>query len=173
MEFSIRPATRDDCKDLARMLRVCEPSILTGCPYIIRTNLSLRNLEQDGFRENPFFHAFIAEVPEQHKSKDGYTKIGLAFYIFSYSMTTSRTICLQMLYVMDEFRGKGVGKALFKKVTQEGVAARCKLLHFKVAYWNKPALGFYVSQGCHDITTERGIHLMSLTRHAMERLGQS
>lgn len=29
------------------------------------------DLEQDGFSKNPFFHAIIAEVPEQHKTKDG------------------------------------------------------------------------------------------------------
>lgn len=29
------------------------------------------DLEQDGFSKNPFFHAIVAEVPEQHKTKDG------------------------------------------------------------------------------------------------------
>lgn len=29
------------------------------------------DLEQDGFSKNPFFHGIIAEVPEQHKTKDG------------------------------------------------------------------------------------------------------
>lgn len=31
------------------------------------------DLEQDGFSKNPFFHAIVAEVPEQHKTKDGET----------------------------------------------------------------------------------------------------
>lgn len=29
------------------------------------------DLEQDGFSKNPFFHGIIAEVPEQHKTKEG------------------------------------------------------------------------------------------------------
>lgn len=29
------------------------------------------DLEQDGFSKNPFFHAIVAEVPEEHKTKDG------------------------------------------------------------------------------------------------------
>ncbi|XP_068164471.1 diamine acetyltransferase 1-like [Antennarius striatus] len=167
MEFSIRPATRDDCKDLARMVRdLAECNKITE--YVTQTDL-----EQDGFRENPRFHAFIAEVPEQHKSKDGYTKIGIVFYVFSYSLMYSRSIVLQMLYVMDEFRGKGIGKALFKKVAQEGVAAGCRQLTFTMSHWNKSALGFYVSQGCQDDTTELEYHLMSCSRDVMERLDQS
>ncbi|XP_068164310.1 diamine acetyltransferase 1-like [Antennarius striatus] len=167
MEFSIRPATRDDCKDLARMLReLADYHEITEC-------VTQTDLEQDGFRENPCFHFFIAEVPEQHKSKDGYTKIGMAFYYFSYSMIYSRSISLENLYVMDEFRGKGVGKALFKKVAQEGVAAGCREISFIVIHWNKPAFGFYFSQGCQDMTIEKGYHLVSCSGAAMERLGRS
>uniref|UniRef100_A0A8C6NX28 Spermidine/spermine N1-acetyltransferase family member 2 n=1 Tax=Nothobranchius furzeri TaxID=105023 RepID=A0A8C6NX28_NOTFU len=30
-----------------------------------------RNLEQDGFSKNPFFHGIVAEVSDQHRTKDG------------------------------------------------------------------------------------------------------
>ncbi|TKS92924.1 Diamine acetyltransferase 1 [Collichthys lucidus] len=30
-----------------------------------------KDLEQDGFSKNPFFHSIIAEVPEYHKTKEG------------------------------------------------------------------------------------------------------
>lgn len=33
--------------------------------------ISYADLEQDGFSKNPFFHGIVAEVPEQHKTKEG------------------------------------------------------------------------------------------------------
>uniref|UniRef100_A0A3Q1EKR8 Uncharacterized protein n=1 Tax=Acanthochromis polyacanthus TaxID=80966 RepID=A0A3Q1EKR8_9TELE len=64
-----------------------------------------RDLEQDGFSKNPFFHGIIAEVPEQHKTKEGHTKIGYALYFYSYSSFKGRAIYMEDLYVMPEFRG--------------------------------------------------------------------
>lgn len=38
---------------------------------IKKTTILCADLEQDGFSKNPFFHGIIAEVPEQHKTKEG------------------------------------------------------------------------------------------------------
>lgn len=35
-------------------------------------------LERDGFCQNPFFECLVAEVPEEHKSKEGEVLIGPA-----------------------------------------------------------------------------------------------
>uniref|UniRef100_A0A3Q4IAU6 Uncharacterized protein n=1 Tax=Neolamprologus brichardi TaxID=32507 RepID=A0A3Q4IAU6_NEOBR len=79
-----------------------------------------KDLEQDGFSNNPLFHGIIAEVPEQHKTKEGHTKIGYALYFYSYSSWSGRAIYMEDLYVMPEFRGtvQDVGKALMSKVAQ-------------------------------------------------------
>ncbi|CAG5929171.1 unnamed protein product [Menidia menidia] len=76
------------------------------------------DLEQDGFCKNPFFHGIVAEVPEKLRSKDGHTKIGYALYFYSYSSWSGRAVYMEDLYVMPEFRGKGIGKALMSKVAQ-------------------------------------------------------
>lgn len=39
---------------------------VVGVPVFLHVDL-----EQDGFSKNPFFHGIIAEVPEQHKTKEG------------------------------------------------------------------------------------------------------
>ncbi|XP_068612185.1 diamine acetyltransferase 1-like [Brachionichthys hirsutus] len=166
MAFSIRPATREDCRDLVRMVReLAEHFKFTDCA-------TQADLEQNGFTEEPFFSAFIAEVPEERKSSAGYTKVGMAVYFLSYSLLTNRrVIYMQLLFVMPEFRGTGVGKALLKKVAQEGVAAGCRTLKFFMRHWDKPLLDFYVSQGCHDLTSELGVHVMSCDGDALQRLG--
>uniref|UniRef100_A0A669C1H7 Diamine acetyltransferase 2 n=1 Tax=Oreochromis niloticus TaxID=8128 RepID=A0A669C1H7_ORENI len=130
------------------------------------------DLEQDGFSKNPFFHGIIAEVPEQHKTKEGHTKIGYALYFYSYSSWSGRAIYMEDLYVMPEFRGKGVGKALMSKVAQLGLAAGCHQLNFTVLNWNKPSMDFYLSQGCFDVTATMDYHCMRCEGEALKHLAQ-
>nr|XP_020467047.1 diamine acetyltransferase 2-like [Monopterus albus] len=167
MDFSIRAANMEDCKDIARM-------IMELAEYENQTDIvkvTQKDLEQDGFSKNPFFHGIIAEVAEQHRTQDGHTKIGYALYFYSYSWL-GRGIYMEDLYVMPEFRGKGIGKALMSKVAQLGLAAGCSNLKFTVLDWNKPSVDFYVSQGCSDITANFGFHCMRCEGEALEHLAQ-
>uniref|UniRef100_A0AAQ4REJ0 Spermidine/spermine N1-acetyltransferase family member 2a, tandem duplicate 1 n=1 Tax=Gasterosteus aculeatus aculeatus TaxID=481459 RepID=A0AAQ4REJ0_GASAC len=124
MDFSIRPANVEDCKDVARMIvELSEYEKVAD-----QVKVTQRDLEQDGFSKNPFFHGIVAEVPEQHKTKEGHTKIGYALYFYSYSSWSGRAVYMEDLYVMPEFRGKGIGKALMSKVAQPG-QRRCHRQH--------------------------------------------
>ncbi|XP_070711016.1 thialysine N-epsilon-acetyltransferase [Pempheris klunzingeri] len=168
MDFTIRAASVEDCKDIARMiLELSEYEKLGNIAKVTQ-----KDLEQDGFSKNPFFHGIIAEVPEQHRTQEGHTKIGYALYFYSYSSCLGRSIYMEDLYVMPEFRGKGIGKALMSKVAQLGLAAGCHQLNFTVLDWNKSSLDFYFSHGCNDVTANMGYHYMSCHGEALERLAQ-
>lgn len=52
----------------------------------------LTDLEQDGFSKNPFFHGIIAEVPEQHRSKDGEENV-YPLTSISECMSSHRSLC--------------------------------------------------------------------------------
>ncbi|XP_036968491.1 thialysine N-epsilon-acetyltransferase-like isoform X1 [Acanthopagrus latus] len=130
------------------------------------------DLERDGFSENPFYHCVIAEVPEQHRTKGGHTKIGYTTYFYNYNTWCGRTIHMGDLYVMPEFRGKGIGRALMSKVAQLGLAAGCHQLNFTIFDWNKSAQDFYLRQGCIDITASTGKHFMRCEGEALERLAR-
>ncbi|XP_054655949.1 thialysine N-epsilon-acetyltransferase isoform X2 [Dunckerocampus dactyliophorus] len=176
MDFSIRAANVDDCKDVARMnLELAEYEKTSE-----QVTITQRDLEQDGFSKNPFFHCVIAEVPQQHKS---HTKIGFALYFYSYSAWRGRAVYMEDLYVMPEFRGKGVGKALMSKVAQLaltrrvdalqlGLAAGCTQLNFTVLHTNRSSVDFYLRRGCSDVTSEMGYHFMSCGGDAMRQLAQ-
>ncbi|XP_029382252.1 diamine acetyltransferase 2 isoform X1 [Echeneis naucrates] len=168
MDFSIRAANVEDCKDIARMIT----ELAAFEKLSDQVTITHRDLEQDGFSKNPFFHGIIAEVPEQQKSKDGHTKIGYALYFYSYSSWSGKAVYMEDLYVMPEFRGKGIGKALMSKVAQLGLAAGCNQLNFTVLDWNKSSLDFYYSQGCLNITTKYGYHCMRCEGEALEHLAQ-
>lgn len=168
MEYAIRAANVEDCKDIARMItELAEHEKLAD-----HVTVTQRDLEQDGFSKNPFFHGIIAEVPDQHKTKEGYTKIGYALYFYSYSSLVGRAIYMEDLYVMPEFRGKGIGKALMSKVAQLGLAAGCKQLNFTVLDWNKSSVDFYLSQGCSDSTADLRYHCMRCEGEALQHLAQ-
>jgi len=168
MDYTIRAADVEDSKDLARMImELAEYEKISD-----RMTVTQKVVEEDGFCKNPFFHGIIAEVPEQHRTKEGHTKIGYAMYNYSYETSKGRTVFMMELYVMPEFRGKGIGKALMSKVAQLGLAAGCTLLNFTVLDWNKSSLDFYLGQGCSDITADMGYHYMSCSGEALEHLAQ-
>lgn len=52
--------------DLKELVSACSLIILECLFFVL-----FADLEQDGFSKNPFFHGIIAEVPEQHKNKNG------------------------------------------------------------------------------------------------------
>lgn len=168
MDFTIRAANVEDCKDIVRMM--AELTEFEGmADHMVLTQ---KDLEQDGFSKNPFFHGIVAEVPENQKSINGHTKIGYALYYYAYSSCKGRTVHMEDLYVMPEFRGKGIGKALMSKVTQLGMAAGCNQVDFIVKDTNKSAIGFYASRGCFDVTELHGYHCMRCEGEAMEHLAQ-
>ncbi|MCI4377380.1 hypothetical protein PGIGA_G00202910 [Pangasianodon gigas] len=166
MDFTIRAATLEDCKDIRRMI-----SELAEYEKVAdQVMITQKDLEQDGYSKNPFFHAIIAEVPEQHKTKDGHTKIGFSIYFYTYSSRKGRAVFMEDLYVMPEFRGKGIGKALMSKIAQLGRAAGCTQLNFTVLNWNKTALDFYQSHGSMDVTSDLGYHYMCCHGDAFQKM---
>lgn len=168
MGFSIRAVNLEDCKDITRMiLELAEYEKVSD-----EVKITQKDLEQDGFIKNPFFHGIVAEVPEDQKTKDGHTKVGYSIYFYTYSSWKGRSVYMEDLYVMPEFRGKGIGKALMSKVAQLGLAAGCNQLNFTVLDWNKPSLDFYLSQGCSDTTTGMGLHCMRCEGDSLEQLAQ-
>ncbi|XP_036806112.1 diamine acetyltransferase 2b isoform X4 [Oncorhynchus mykiss] len=67
MHFKVRAAAKEDCKDISRM--IMELAVYENMPDQVKT--SHEDLERDGFSPNPFYECLIAEVPDEHKTKDG------------------------------------------------------------------------------------------------------
>uniref|UniRef100_A0A3P8RV71 Spermidine/spermine N1-acetyltransferase family member 2b n=1 Tax=Amphiprion percula TaxID=161767 RepID=A0A3P8RV71_AMPPE len=67
MNFKIRAATKEDCKDISRM--IMELAVYVKMPDQVK--ISHEELQRDGFCQNPFFECLVAEIPKEHKSKEG------------------------------------------------------------------------------------------------------
>ena len=70
--------------------------------------------------------------------------VGLALYFHNYSTWRARPgVYLEDLFVKPEYRGKGYGKALFKRLAQEALKIGGGRLEWSCLNWNTSALGFY------------------------------
>ncbi len=79
---------------------------------------------------------------------EGEVPVGFALYFHSFSTFLARPgIYLEDLFVLEEKRGKGYGKALLKYLASMAVEKGCGRLEWAVLDWNKPSIDFYDSLG--------------------------
>ena len=75
-------------------------------------------------------------------------EVGFAVFFHNFSTFLGRSgIYLEDLFVLPEYRGKGYGKALLKKLAQITVERGCGRLEWCCLDWNKPSIDFYLSLG--------------------------
>lgn len=75
-------------------------------------------------------------------------EVGFALFFHNFSTFLGRAgIYLEDLYVKPEYRGKGYGKAILKKLAQIAVERGCGRLEWWCLDWNKPSIDFYLSMG--------------------------
>ena len=79
---------------------------------------------------------------------EGEKEVGFALYFHNFSTFLGRAgIYLEDLYVKPEYRGKGYGKAILKKLSSIAVERGCGRLEWWCLDWNKPSIDFYRSLG--------------------------
>ena len=97
-------------------------------------------------------------------------ELGFALLFHNFSTFLGRAgIYLEDLFVLQEYRGKGYGKALLKKLAQIAVERGCGRLEWSCLDWNSPSIDFYRSLGAipmDDWTTYR------LTGETLKKLSE-
>ena len=79
---------------------------------------------------------------------DGDKEVGFALFFHSFSTFLGKAgIFLEDLFVLPEYRGKGYGKALLKRLAQITVERGCGRLEWNCLDWNQPSIDFYRSLG--------------------------
>ena len=101
--------------------------------------VTVADLERDGFGEDPLFYTFIAEVNDKI--------VGIALYYYRYSTWKGKTIHLEDLIVKEDMRGAGVGFALYSKIIEQGKIDQIRRIEWAVLDWNVPAIEFYKKSG--------------------------
>ncbi len=148
MTTSIRQATVADVPQILAFIRALatyerEPEAVTATEA---------DLVRDGFGPNPMFFCLMAE-------HDG-VPAGFAFYFFNYSTWLGRPgLYLEDLFVLPEFRGHGIGKALLQRVAAIAVERNCPRLQWEVLDWNTPAIEFYRAMGADFLDEWRNVRV--------------
>ena len=77
---------------------------------------------------------------------EGDREVGIALFFHNFSTFLGRAgIYLEDLFVLPEYRGRGYGKALLKKLAQIAVERGCGRLEWSCLDWNRPSIDFYLS----------------------------
>ena len=121
------------------------------------------DLIRDGFGSDPKYRCLIAEWDNQ--------PAGFAFFLYNYSTWRGRPgLYLEDLFVYPEMRGKGLGKALLRRLAETALQEHCYGIRWMVLKWNKPAIKFYEALGAEILDRW---DTMLLRGPALERLARS
>ena len=75
-------------------------------------------------------------------------EIGFAVFFHNFSTFLGRSgLYLEDLYIMPEYRGKGFGKAVLRKLAQIAMERGCGRMEWWCLDWNRPSIDFYRSLG--------------------------
>ena len=75
-------------------------------------------------------------------------EIGFALFFHNFSTFVGRAgLYVEDVYIMPEYRKKGYGKAVFKKLPQIAVERGCGRMEWSCLNWNKPSIDFYTHIG--------------------------
>ena len=84
---------------------------------------------------------------------EGEKAVGFALFFHNFSTFLGRAgIYLEDLFVLPEYRGKGYGKALLKKLAAIAVERGCGRLEWCCLDWNEPSIDFYLSLGAQPLS---------------------
>jgi GNAT superfamily N-acetyltransferase len=133
---TVRMATADDASTILRFIRGLaeferEPA------SVVKTTEA--DLIRDGFGERPRFEVLIAE--------DEGAPIGFALFFMNYSTWEGTAgLYIEDLFVAEEARGTGAGRALMAAAAAVAKERGCARLELSVLDWN-PARAFYERLG--------------------------
>lgn len=91
---------------------------------------------------------FEKKVAEVIFALEDDVEVGFALFFHNFSTFLGKAgIYLEDLFVKPEYRGKGYGKGLIKKLASIAVERNCGRLEWWCLDWNKPSIDFYLSLG--------------------------
>ena len=159
-KFTIRPVTINDVPDIFSLIQaLAEYEKLSD-----KVTGNIESLQEDLFGASPCIEAIVAEIELNQI-------VGFALFFTSYStFLTRRGIYLEDLFVLAEYRGTGIGKALITNLAKIAVSRGYGRFEWSVLDWNEPAIAFYKGIGAEILPDWR---ICRVTGESLEDLGQN
>ena len=136
LPLNVRAATPADVPTLFRLIQALAEyenlaHAVTGSAAALETHL---------FGDRPYAEAVLAEC-------DG-EPAGFALFFYNYStFLTQPGIYLEDLFVLPDYRRRGIATALLTYLTDRAIAENCGRLEWSVLDWNASAITFYQGIG--------------------------
>ncbi len=131
MKKSIRLGQKEDASFILEMIKKlaiyekAEDKVL----------VTLDQLVQDGFTSDTLFKTIILEAEEK--------PVGMALFYNRYSTWKGKSLYLEDLFVLPEYRGHGLGMLAMKWLAKFALDTHCKRFEWQVLDWNEPSIKFY------------------------------
>jgi GNAT superfamily N-acetyltransferase len=156
--LSIRAATVDDVPLLRRM--IVEFATFERLEKFV--TVTEETLVRDGFGQRQRYRVLL---PEWDGKLAGY-----AFFFGFYSSFQGPGMFLEDIYVREQFRGKGIGKALMAEVAAIALREGFWAMRWEVLDWNQPAIDFYKKLGATFLDDWKEVRLSG---DSLKRLAES
>ena len=147
------------------------PAQVADIPVILRMIKALAEYEQlthevtateQDLRQSLFGPRPAGEVVLAY---NGDVPIGFALFFHNFSTFLGKQgLYLEDLFVVPEWRGRGVGKQLLAHVASIAESRQCGRLEWTVLDWNESAIAFYRRMGAHVLDEWR---ICRLTGHEL------
>ena len=139
-ELTFRFAGKEDVETILFFIReLAEYEHLTG--EVVATEALLREWIFEKGRAEVIFA--MAEGRE----------VGFALFFHNFSTFLGRAgLYLEDLFVLPEYRGRGVGKAILRRLAALAVERGCGRLEWWCLDWNTPSIAFYRSLGAEPMS---------------------
>ena len=143
----IRPATSADIAEIHTL--IVELAIYEREPEAVVA--TVEQIHENLFGRDPVAYCHVAEVDGQI--------VGIAIWFLNYSTWLGKAgLYLEDLFVKPEFRSRGLGLQLMKKLAQICIERGYERFQWWVLDWNEPSINFYKSIGAeamHEWTVYR------------------
>ena len=132
----IRPANPKDVEAIHAL--IVELAIYEREPEAVVA--TVEQIQENLFGVDPVAYCHVAEV-------DGHV-VGIAIWFLNYSTWLGKAgLYLEDLFVKPEFRSRGLGLQLMKKLAQICIERGYERFQWWVLDWNEPSINFYKSIG--------------------------
>jgi GNAT superfamily N-acetyltransferase len=149
MDFTIRKAEPEDAHSLIDLITALAHYEKLDPP----SEDARQRLTEHGWGDHPKFEVWLAEA--------GGKAVGYTISFETYSTFLARpTLYLEDIFVLPEFRGGGIGYALFKNLAQLAVSRDCGRMEWACLDWNQPSIDFYTKLGANPLGDWRYFRLM-------------
>ena len=131
MPIEIRKAETTDFSQIYSL--IIEFAAFIKTPEKVITTLSQM------INDEAYFNCYIAVDKDK--------VVGFSTYFIAYYSWTGKTVYLDDLYVLENYRGLGIGNKLLDTIIETAKNENCLKVRWQVSNWNNKAIEFYKKRG--------------------------